>query len=154
MRAAAANAPKQVNAGDFMKRDLKRRMDLYENDPYALGIPEEEQQEMRSAALTEDRVNRQAQANQIAQAALAGQGFQQGAFAEAQTELAEGGEQAAASISSQIAAQHQAKMLSEQDRLMVDAQNQRALADAQRRFWAGLVTETGGGIIKAITGGM
>lgn len=122
---------------------IRRRKDLLRadaealaNNPAALGLSEQQRQQMQSEANQAITAQKQGQVQQLNQAALAGQGFQQGGFAQAAQDVANSGAEASAKASADISALSEQKANAEANRIR-NALN--TAADARKedvKFWA------------------
>lgn len=105
-------------------------------NPAALGLSEQQRQQMQSEANQAITAQTQGQVQQLNQAALAGQGFQQGGFAQAAQDVADSGAEGAAKASADISALSEQKANAEANRI----RNQmNSMADARKedvKFWA------------------
>lgn len=117
---------------DMLAADLER----LKTDPDSLGMTDEQRQEMISEATQEARTAAQGQMSQLSRDALAGQGFQQGAFLEAQQQAANQTADAAARASADARTLHNQLVEQEKARILGNVRRERELAAENAKFWA------------------
>lgn len=98
--------------GKAYSDDLSSRWDAYQQaiqsgDLNALGIPWEQQKQLIAQAAQQAAAGQQAAVTELNRGALAGQGFQSGAFAKAAENVADQGQAAAASTAAKVAGLNQ-----------------------------------------------
>lgn len=137
-------------ARELLGQDLEKL-----KDPQAFGLSDAERQRMIGDAAQQDAAARQAQVSDLGRQALAGQGFQAGAFQQAQEGIAAGGEQAAAGAASAAADLNQ-RMIEQgtaQARARLDAERDRVRENT--RFWLNMGIQGASAIVSAaISGGL
>jgi len=135
------------------KEDLARRWDLATNNPTALGMSGAEQGQMIRNAAEAARAQQQAAVTDLNQTALAGQGFQQGAFTDAVNQTG--------SITSEATAKAAADV-NNLNRKIIDQQIAKAYTDlaAERdrvsqntRYWMDMFMQLAGSAGMAAIGG-
>lgn len=122
-------------------------------DPQAFGLSDAERQKIIGEAAQQDAAARQAQVSELGRQALAGQGFQAGAFQQAQESIAAGGEQAAAAAAAAAADLNQ-RMIEQgaaQARARLDAERERVRENT--RFWLNMGINGAASIVSAAMGG-
>lgn len=122
------------------------------SDPQKLGLSDAEQEKMRSEAVQTASAQNQAQSSQLAQAALAGQGFQQGAFQNAQADLGESAADAGVKAGANIRDLNNRIIESKKADIMSRLDAEREKAKENTRFWLNLGIQGVGAIIGAAMG--
>lgn len=151
--AAARSAAESASKGGrykpvkAFKEMLARDVATLENNPEALGLTEAERDAMVAKEQTAAGAQRQGQQAELARQALAGQEFQQGAFTEAQGEIAEQAQQTGAAAAARAEGLHQQMIARESARIrqQMDAARERARQNA--RFWAKFSVDSAGQIM-------
>lgn len=138
-----------LNAGRWVRDDLRRRMEQFQTDPLALGYTPEQQRQMTQQAMAGFNAASIGQAAQLGQAALAG-GVNQGVLREGINELASGTQDAAVQASSQVAQAQSQRLDAERDRLMADVQAQRDRAQREREYWSQFSLDAAGSVIEGL----
>lgn len=136
----------------YQKEQLEADATTLATNPDALGLTEAQRRQMVSEATEASNVQRQAESSDLARTALAGQGFQQGAFVDAQREVAAGAAADTAEASNAAGKLHQAMIDQEKLRIHGDIEAARARAAENTKFWAefGLdAAETVGDVLSA-----
>lgn len=117
---------------DMLAADLE----LLRTNPEALGLSDAERRQMVSEATEAGNTQRQAQATQLSRDALAGQGFQQGAFVDAQRAVSEGAAQDAATASLEANKLSKAMQKQEEARILGDLNASADRARENAQYWA------------------
>ncbi len=122
------------------------------NDPMSLGLSRAEQQQMRADATQAATAQNQAQATQLAQQALAGQGFQQGAFNQAQAQLGQSAADAGVKAGAQINDLNNRIIEQKRGDIMQRLDAERERAKENTRFWLNMGIKGVSSIMAAATG--
>lgn len=116
---------------DMLRSDLARM----ENDPGSFGLSEAERRQMIGEQQRQANAAQQAQQSNLARTALGGQGFQQGGFTEAASDIAASGAEATAQASANVQDLNQAMIDKELTRVrgeLAEAADRKRANDA---FW-------------------
>ena len=142
-----------VKPGKQSKEMLAADLQTLRTNPEALGMTEAEKEKMRADAVQTASAQNQAQSSQLAQSALAGQGFQQGAFNQAQQALGESAADAGVKAGSSINELNNRIIESESQRIRDALEAERKLKMEKDRFWLNLGIQGVGAVISAAMGG-
>lgn len=123
-------------------------------DPLALGYSDAEREQMMSEGLEASRANMQAQQSQVSRQALAGQDFQAGAYADAQRNIAEAGQETVADLSRDIMQANLARISQEEQRIRSDLDKQRQIKEDKMRFWSQFGIDGVTGLLESIGGAL
>jgi hypothetical protein len=135
-------------ARELLAKDIEKL-----KDPQAFGLSDAERQRIIADAAQQDAAARQSQVSELGRQALAGQGFQAGAFQQAQEEVATGGERASAGAAAAAADLNQ-RMVEQgaaQARARLDAERERVRQNT--RFWLDMGIKGASAIVSAAVGG-
>lgn len=123
-----------------------------QKNPDKLGLSPVEREKMLGEATRAATAQQQGQVTQMNQAALAGQGFQQGAFADAARDTSSAASEAAAKAAVGVGQLHQDLINKEKERILgsLDAAAQQTREN--RRFWMQFGLQGIGGLFTAIAG--
>lgn len=129
--------------GTFRKQTLRKIMndklygDLHamRTDPAKLGFSEAEQQQMTDQAAQGATMQRAASQREIGRQALAGQGFQQGAFADTSRQIAGDAAQDMAAASANVQDLNEQKIQAEKQRITQEVNQERERRKANNQFW-------------------
>lgn len=127
---------KPLNARKQQKEMFAADLDTMRNDPDALGLTEAQRQTMIGSASQQAQAGAVAQTAQLGRDALAGQGFQQGSFADAARGLADTGEDAAVKATVGVNELHRSMIDSEKARIEGRLAEEVARKDAQKKMMA------------------
>lgn len=141
--------------GRTQKEMLAADINLLQTNPEAFGLSEAERRQMVSEATEAGNTQRQAQTTQLSRDALAGQGFQQGAFVDAQRAVAEGASQDAATASTEANKLSKAMIAQAEARIKGELDAAAVKSAENAKFWAGFgldSAEAAGSIISSFMG--
>jgi hypothetical protein len=117
---------------DQLKADWSRMT----TDPDSLGLSEAQKADMLAQQTQAARTGAQGQVAQLSRDALAGQGFQAGAFAQAQQDVADQVQDATVKAQPDVNRLHHELVNKERDRIMGDMQRKKQENAAEAQFWA------------------
>jgi hypothetical protein len=118
---------------------LVKELELYKNDANKLGLSNAEKQQQVDAATRQASAQAGNQNQQLGQMALAGQGFQQGAFSNAAAGAQDSVANVAASASANAEAAHLQKIEMARERIMQGLAAERLTRRQNREYWANYV---------------
>lgn len=117
------------------KMMLKSDLNRLQTDPDSLGLSQSQQETMIGNATQAARTGAQAQTAQLSRDALAGQGFQAGAFQQAQQNIADTAQDAGVQAAAGVNQLHTALVQQEKSRIMGDLDAARERTRENTRFW-------------------
>lgn len=150
--AKANPAKRATRAVQQSKEMLAQDVKALRNDPMSLGLTGAEQEKMRADAVQTTSAQNQAQATQLSQAALAGQGFQQGAFQQAQEGLGEAAADAGLKAGAQINDLNNRIIEQKRGEIMSRLEAERDRIKENTRFWMNMGIQGVGAVISAAMG--
>lgn len=134
----------------FIRERLATGMDRLQNDPMSLGMSDQDIEEML-AKHQQAGINQQlAQAAQLQQAALAGQGFQAGAFNQAYEDISAQADQNMATASKNVMDANQALIEQNKGMLLSEIYGQIDRKSAAAQFWAQYGMDQAGAAAEAL----
>lgn len=143
-----------VHPRKVLKQQLAADTATLQHDPNALGLSDPERQKMIGDATQQANAQQNAAVSQLGQSALAGQGFQQGAFTEAARAIPDQGEKAAAQAAVGVNQLHRQMVDSEKARIMGELDAMRARKAENVKFWTQFGIDTNMAMTSAITEAM
>ncbi len=126
----------RINANREITERLAKENALLNSDPNKLGLTDAEKQQQVADATQQASAQVGNQNQQLGQMALAGQGFQQGAFANAAADGQQNVENVAASAAANAEADHLQKIEMARERIMQGLVALRASRQERRKFYA------------------
>ncbi len=122
--------PRKVQV-DMLKADYA----TLAKNPQALGLSDAEKQQQIDQAAQAAGAQRQSAQAELGRQALAGQGFQQGAFTQASQNIGAGAAQDVAQASAQVQDRSNQLIEQEKDRILAEVDAERAKRTQNRQFW-------------------
>jgi len=135
---------------EMLKADVRR----LQTNPESLGLSAAQRKQMVSEATEAAGSQRRAQMEDLAQMALAGQGFQQGAFSQAQRDVVEGAAQDAASAAQKVNDLNRRIIDAEKSRIRAELDAARGRARDDARFWAQFGLDSAATLVQAAGGAL